>query len=930
MRFPPRWLAPEVVQTSAMDCGPAALKCLLEGHHIPVSYGRLREACQTDVDGTSIDVLEEVAVQLGLEAEQIIIPADHLLLAVARALPALLVVQLANGVTHFVVAWRRHGALVQVMDPATGRRWTPARHLLNELYLHTLRVPPEDWHTWAQSDDFLDPLRWRLAHIGVERETRADLVAQALAAPSWQALARLDAATRLVTAVVHAGGLRRGREATRALVQLAPVPAALAPAHAPELIPPAYWSVRPAPAEPGEPELLQVRGAVLVRVRGRRAPTVAPAAEDTDAAPAPLPPELAAALAEPPSNPARDLLQMLRADGLLVPTVLLGALLLAAAGVVVEALLLNGLLNLGSFLGMPVQRAGALAVLLLFLAALLLLESTALLGLLRVGRRLEARLRIAFLTKLPRLGDRYFQSRLTSDMAERSHVVHLLRLLPTLGGQLLRTGCALVLTAAGMIWLNPVSAPLALLAAALAIGIPLASQSALGERDLRVRTYVGALSRFVLDALLGLVVIRTHSAERAVRREHERLLIEWVRSSRDLFRTVVLIEGLQLLVGSALAVALLLLYLRTTTDIGAGLLLVYWALTLPLLGEQLALLARKYPNYRNVTLRLLEPLGALEEEEVPAPAPEPAGATPAPGTAPPAGVAVTFHGVSVRAAGHTILQELDLTLEPGSHVAVVGSSGAGKSSFVGLLLGWHRPATGQVLVDGRPLTGAVLTQLRAVTAWVDPAVQLWNRPLLDNLCYGLPADQVPPLSPVLAAADLQHLLETLPDGLQTPLGEGGGLLSGGEGQRVRLGRALLRPDVRLVILDEPFRGLDRERRRQLLARARAHWGHATLICVTHDIGETLDFGRVLVIEQGCIVEDAAPACLAADPTSRYRVLLEAEQQVRDGLWQNPIWRRMQIAGGRVAVAPRAEELASGRPTQPLEADMADDQPGYRP
>jgi len=57
-----RFLVPEVVQTSAMDCGPAALKCLLDGFGIQVSYGRLREACQTDVDGTSIDTMEEVAV----------------------------------------------------------------------------------------------------------------------------------------------------------------------------------------------------------------------------------------------------------------------------------------------------------------------------------------------------------------------------------------------------------------------------------------------------------------------------------------------------------------------------------------------------------------------------------------------------------------------------------------------------------------------------------------------------------------------------------------------------------------------------------------------------------------------------------------------------------------------------------------------------
>src|SRR6201984_3612681 len=111
-----RIFVPEVVQTSAMDCGPASLKCLAEGFGIPVSYGRLREACQTDVDGTSIDTMEEVAVQLGLEAEQIMVPPDYILLGESDALPAIVVVCLPNGVTHFVVAWRRHGRIVQIMD----------------------------------------------------------------------------------------------------------------------------------------------------------------------------------------------------------------------------------------------------------------------------------------------------------------------------------------------------------------------------------------------------------------------------------------------------------------------------------------------------------------------------------------------------------------------------------------------------------------------------------------------------------------------------------------------------------------------------------------------------------------------------------------------------------------------------------------------
>jgi ABC-type bacteriocin/lantibiotic exporter with double-glycine peptidase domain len=108
-----RWLAEEVVQTSAMDCGPAALKCLLEGFGIRVSYGRLREACQTDVDGTSIDTLEEIANQLGLVAEQVMVPSDHLFIPNQELLPAIAVVRLPGGLLHFWVLWRRHGRFIR-------------------------------------------------------------------------------------------------------------------------------------------------------------------------------------------------------------------------------------------------------------------------------------------------------------------------------------------------------------------------------------------------------------------------------------------------------------------------------------------------------------------------------------------------------------------------------------------------------------------------------------------------------------------------------------------------------------------------------------------------------------------------------------------------------------------------------------------------
>jgi hypothetical protein len=171
---------------------------------------------------------------------------------------------------------------------------------------------------------------------------------------------------------------------------------------------------------------------------------------------------------------------------------------------------------------------------------------------------------------------------------------------------------------------------------------------------------------------------------------------------------------------------------------------------------------------------------------------------------------------------------------------------------------------------------------------------------------GAPVDEATPAADVLEQADLYGVLERLPDGQQTSLGEGGGLVSGGEGQRVRFGRALLRRDARLVLLDEPFRGLDRDRRSALLARARQVWRRATMLCVTHDVGETLGFERVIVVEGGRIVEDGSPAELSQNADSRYRALLDAERLVRQGLWSDGAWRRLRIEQGHLRELPPGE------------------------
>lgn len=554
-----RRFAPEVVQTSAMDCGPAALTCLLQGHGQSVNYGRLREACQTDVDGTSIDTLEEIAVQLGLDAEQILVPVDHMLLPEAMAFPAIVVLQRPNGALHFVVAWRCHRRVVQVMDPGTGRRWPTWRRFLDELYVHTHTLPAVAWRAWAETDEYLGALRRRWTTLGIGGTAVEPLLHAALEAADWFPLAALDATTRMLAAMVHSGGVRRGRHASQVFA-LCDARACEEGPHQPHTVPASYWTVYPAPHASDDLPALQVRGAVLVRVRGGLTSSTvrgrADAVRSQHATPE-LPPDLAAALEAPTSRPGRQLLSLLRADGLFTPGLLGLSVAVAAGSTMVEALLWRGLVDLHRDLGVVAQRLGALLALLVFLGALLGLDLGYAVALGRLGRRLEARLRLALCTKIPRLGDRYFHSRPLSDMAARSHSVHRLRLFPGLGGQLIHLAAELVMTTAGLVWLDPAHAPLAVLVACCTLGLPFAGHALLSERDLRVQTHAGALGSVMIEALLGLTAVRTHGAERAMHRQHEGLLAEWTRAGLHLQRAVVQIEGLQSLLGFGGAAALL-------------------------------------------------------------------------------------------------------------------------------------------------------------------------------------------------------------------------------------------------------------------------------------------------------------------------------------------------------------------------------------
>ncbi|TDU31516.1 ATP-binding cassette subfamily B protein [Panacagrimonas perspica] len=215
---------------------------------------------------------------------------------------------------------------------------------------------------------------------------------------------------------------------------------------------------------------------------------------------------------------------------------------------------------------------------------------------------------------------------------------------------------------------------------------------------------------------------------------------------------------------------------------------------------------------------------------------------------------VRFEDVSFAyRADRPILDRVSFDIAPGRKLAVVGASGAGKSTLARLLLRFYDPQGGRVTIDGTDIRRVTQASLRSRIGVVPQDTVLFNDTLAYNLQYGAPQASAEELDAAIRTAHLDRFVATLPEGLQTQVGERGLKLSGGEKQRVAIARALLK-NPKLLIFDEATSSLDSASERAILVALREAAEHRTTLVIAHRLSTITDADEILVLDHGRISE----------------------------------------------------------------------------
>lgn len=225
-------------------------------------------------------------------------------------------------------------------------------------------------------------------------------------------------------------------------------------------------------------------------------------------------------------------------------------------------------------------------------------------------------------------------------------------------------------------------------------------------------------------------------------------------------------------------------------------------------------------------------------------------------------------------AGEPVLNGLSFNAAGGKTLALVGPSGAGKSTVVALVLGFYKPQTGHVLIDGQDVTRLNRKSLRQSIAYVSQQPFMFEGSVRDNIRYGRPDATDADVENAARLAEADEFIRAMPQGYDTPLGENGSTVSGGQRQRLSIARAIIR-NAPILLLDEATSALDTESERKVQIALEGLMKNRTTIVIAHRLSTIKNADMILVLNEGRIVESGSHSALLKRKNGAYARLSAA-------------------------------------------------------
>ncbi|MCF6266949.1 MAG: lipid A export permease/ATP-binding protein MsbA [Desulfuromusa sp.] len=217
---------------------------------------------------------------------------------------------------------------------------------------------------------------------------------------------------------------------------------------------------------------------------------------------------------------------------------------------------------------------------------------------------------------------------------------------------------------------------------------------------------------------------------------------------------------------------------------------------------------------------------------------------------------VEFKNINFSYDEEAVLHDFSVLAKPGEIIALVGSSGAGKSTFIGLLNRFYDPQQGQILIDGHDIRGLTQKSLHASLALVDQETFLFNDTIANNIRYGQPDADFSLVKSAATQAYADEFIQQMPDGYETQIGDRGVRLSGGQRQRICIARAILR-DAPILMLDEATSALDTESEAMVQQALGNLMKNRTTFVIAHRLSTIMHADRILVLDKGAVVESGS-------------------------------------------------------------------------